>query len=222
MNSESGSHEEKVIKDLLKAVHKENPKHWTTLVKDWKGVAAALGEPKSPRVVILNHPRDLHAGFRPFDTEAVGDDDPINDAIKDGTLDAKDCRKQPRFDWGATPMFWRSKDGEKWTALTPQPGIVAAGIELHDGINGAVSEIFDNYGADPSNFDGAVYVCVVKGKKGKGKGERPEYTKTKFDARSAASTASLRASASNSAGSTEIGAVTVLCVTSSPSSSRVL
>jgi hypothetical protein len=38
-------------------------------VKDWKGVAAALGESKSPRVVILNHPRDLHAKFRPFGPE---------------------------------------------------------------------------------------------------------------------------------------------------------
>jgi hypothetical protein len=35
-------------------------------VKDWKGVAAALGEPTGPRVVILNHARDLHAKFRPF------------------------------------------------------------------------------------------------------------------------------------------------------------
>ena len=38
-------------------------------VKDWKGVAVALGEAKSPRVVILNHPRDLHAQFRPFGPE---------------------------------------------------------------------------------------------------------------------------------------------------------
>jgi hypothetical protein len=35
-------------------------------VKDWKGVAAAIGEAKNPRAVILNHPRDLHLGFRPF------------------------------------------------------------------------------------------------------------------------------------------------------------
>jgi hypothetical protein len=35
-------------------------------VKDWKGLAATLGEAKSPRAVILNHPRDLHAKFRPF------------------------------------------------------------------------------------------------------------------------------------------------------------
>ena len=35
-------------------------------VKDWKGVAAALGRSADPRVVILNHPRDTHAGFRPF------------------------------------------------------------------------------------------------------------------------------------------------------------
>ncbi|VTR92990.1 hypothetical protein : Uncharacterized protein OS=Planctomyces maris DSM 8797 GN=PM8797T_17112 PE=4 SV=1 [Gemmata massiliana] len=38
-------------------------------VKDWKGVATALGEPKAPRIVILNHPRDLHAKFRPFGPE---------------------------------------------------------------------------------------------------------------------------------------------------------
>src|SRR6266478_7540645 len=32
VNTPSGSHEEKVIKDLLKKVHAENPKHWTGLV----------------------------------------------------------------------------------------------------------------------------------------------------------------------------------------------
>jgi hypothetical protein len=36
---------------------------------DWKGVAAALGKPAGPRAVILNHPRDLHAKFRPFGPE---------------------------------------------------------------------------------------------------------------------------------------------------------
>jgi hypothetical protein len=34
--------------------------------KDWADVAAALGAAKQPRAVILNHPRDLHAKFRPF------------------------------------------------------------------------------------------------------------------------------------------------------------
>ena len=33
------SHEEKVIKDLLKKVHAENPKHWHNIVKDWRGVS---------------------------------------------------------------------------------------------------------------------------------------------------------------------------------------
>jgi len=35
----SGSHEEQVIKDLLKNVYKENPTHWHTVVKEWKGVS---------------------------------------------------------------------------------------------------------------------------------------------------------------------------------------
>jgi len=39
VNSPSESHEEKVIKDLLKRVHKEDPKRWTKLVKDWRGVS---------------------------------------------------------------------------------------------------------------------------------------------------------------------------------------
>ena len=34
--------------------------------KDWTTVAAALGKPTGPRAVVLNHARDLHAGFRPF------------------------------------------------------------------------------------------------------------------------------------------------------------
>ncbi len=38
-------------------------------VKDWKGVASVLSEAKAPRVVILNHPRDLHLQFRPFGPE---------------------------------------------------------------------------------------------------------------------------------------------------------
>jgi adenosylhomocysteinase len=39
VDSPSESHEEKVIKDLLKKVYAENPKHWHNLVKDWRGVS---------------------------------------------------------------------------------------------------------------------------------------------------------------------------------------
>jgi adenosylhomocysteinase len=39
VNSESGSHEEKVIKDLLKKVHAESPRFWHDMVKEWRGVS---------------------------------------------------------------------------------------------------------------------------------------------------------------------------------------
>ena len=39
VNSPSGSHEEQVIKDLLKRVAKERPGFWTAVVRDWKGVS---------------------------------------------------------------------------------------------------------------------------------------------------------------------------------------
>ena len=39
VNSSSGSHEEHVIKNLLKRVAKERPGFWTNVVKDWKGVS---------------------------------------------------------------------------------------------------------------------------------------------------------------------------------------
>ena len=39
VNSKSGSHEEQVIKNLLKRVAKEMPGIWTKIVKDWKGVS---------------------------------------------------------------------------------------------------------------------------------------------------------------------------------------
>ena len=39
VNSASGSHEEQVIKDLLKRVAKERPGYWTKVVADWKGVS---------------------------------------------------------------------------------------------------------------------------------------------------------------------------------------
>ncbi len=39
VNSASGSHEEQVIKNLLKRVHTERPGYWTRVVKDWKGVS---------------------------------------------------------------------------------------------------------------------------------------------------------------------------------------
>ncbi len=39
VDSESGSHEETVIKNLLKKVYAENPKHWHNVVKDWRGVS---------------------------------------------------------------------------------------------------------------------------------------------------------------------------------------
>ncbi|HET6397083.1 MAG TPA: adenosylhomocysteinase [Pseudoxanthomonas sp.] len=39
VNSPSGSHEEQVIKNLLKRVAKERPGYWTRVVQDWKGVS---------------------------------------------------------------------------------------------------------------------------------------------------------------------------------------
>ncbi len=39
VNTPSGSHEEKVIKDLLKKVHSEDPRRWHTIVSAWKGVS---------------------------------------------------------------------------------------------------------------------------------------------------------------------------------------
>ena len=39
VNTESGSHEEKVIKDLLKKIHAENPYIFHEMVKDWRGVS---------------------------------------------------------------------------------------------------------------------------------------------------------------------------------------
>src|SRR5476651_423255 len=38
VNTPSGSHEEKVIKDLLKKVHTETPNRWREIVKAWRGV----------------------------------------------------------------------------------------------------------------------------------------------------------------------------------------
>jgi adenosylhomocysteinase len=39
VNTPSGSHEEKVIKDLLKELHAANPYRWHELVKEWRGVS---------------------------------------------------------------------------------------------------------------------------------------------------------------------------------------
>src|SRR5690348_5146526 len=39
VNTPSGSHEEKVIKDLLKGVNAKDPQFWHKLVKDWRGVS---------------------------------------------------------------------------------------------------------------------------------------------------------------------------------------
>ncbi|MEQ1886101.1 MAG: adenosylhomocysteinase [Bryobacteraceae bacterium] len=39
VNSPSESHEEKVIKDLLKQVHAEDPQRWHKIAKDWRGVS---------------------------------------------------------------------------------------------------------------------------------------------------------------------------------------
>ncbi|HVU32310.1 MAG TPA: adenosylhomocysteinase [Opitutaceae bacterium] len=39
VNTPSTSHEEQVIKDLLKRVHREDPLKWTTLAKEWRGVS---------------------------------------------------------------------------------------------------------------------------------------------------------------------------------------
>src|SRR6476661_8827733 len=39
VNSASESHEEKVIKDLLKSVHREKPTRWHDFAKEWRGVS---------------------------------------------------------------------------------------------------------------------------------------------------------------------------------------
>src|SRR5579862_3023312 len=39
VDSPSGSHEESVIKDLLKAVHAETPTRWQEVAKEWRGVS---------------------------------------------------------------------------------------------------------------------------------------------------------------------------------------
>jgi adenosylhomocysteinase len=39
VDSASGSHEEKVIKDLLKEIHKETPARWQEVAKEWRGVS---------------------------------------------------------------------------------------------------------------------------------------------------------------------------------------
>jgi adenosylhomocysteinase len=39
VNTPSGSHEEEVIKALLKRIHAENPRRWHELVKEWRGVS---------------------------------------------------------------------------------------------------------------------------------------------------------------------------------------
>jgi len=39
VDSPSDSHEESVIKELLKKVYAKNPKHWHKVVEDWKGVS---------------------------------------------------------------------------------------------------------------------------------------------------------------------------------------
>ena len=39
VNTESASHEEQIIKNLLKRVARERPGFWTNVVKDWKGVS---------------------------------------------------------------------------------------------------------------------------------------------------------------------------------------
>jgi adenosylhomocysteinase len=39
VNTASGSHEEQVIKDLLKKVYAEDPQHWHKVAKEWRGVS---------------------------------------------------------------------------------------------------------------------------------------------------------------------------------------
>jgi adenosylhomocysteinase len=39
VHTPSGAHEEDVIKDLLKKVYAENPRHWHEVVKEWRGVS---------------------------------------------------------------------------------------------------------------------------------------------------------------------------------------
>ena len=39
VNTASGSHEEQVIKNVLKRIHREDPARWTRIAKEWRGVS---------------------------------------------------------------------------------------------------------------------------------------------------------------------------------------
>jgi len=39
VNTASGSHEEQVIKNVLKRIHREDPTRWTRIAKEWRGVS---------------------------------------------------------------------------------------------------------------------------------------------------------------------------------------
>src|SRR2546421_885050 len=39
VNTPSGSKEEQIIKDLLKEIHRENPRRWHEIAKEWRGVS---------------------------------------------------------------------------------------------------------------------------------------------------------------------------------------
>ena len=39
VDTASGNHEERVIKNLLKRVYKQSPKFWTNIAKEWRGVS---------------------------------------------------------------------------------------------------------------------------------------------------------------------------------------
>lgn len=56
------------------------PDHTLT---DWPSIFQALGRTPSVEVIVLNHPRDIHAGFRPFGTEHFN---PVTGEFHDGRM----------------------------------------------------------------------------------------------------------------------------------------
>src|SRR5438132_637625 len=99
VDSASSSHEEQVIKDLLKRVYKEDPLKWTTLAKQWRGVSEETTT-GTKAISTLEHMRArkdqaIDCNIRHFDNEIQVD--------RLNKSDAKRLNIKPQYDMYTFP-----------------------------------------------------------------------------------------------------------------------
>ncbi len=109
VDSPSGSHEESVIKDLLKQIHTENPTRWQNVAKDWRGVSEETTTGVHRLYQMLEKGQLLVPAINVNDSVTKSKFDNLygcRESLVDGIKRATDVMVAGRLLWSADMAMW--------------------------------------------------------------------------------------------------------------------